>query len=124
MGKHATHCVLAAQLLLKKDGETKNHGLHFFVVPLRDVVTHLPFPGVEVGDLGPKMGWNWIDHGYLKLNQYRIPRESLLNRYQVNHRSIAATKSLRMFPLTDNTYRTSVITNALASPSVHLPWEE
>lgn len=83
MGKHATHCVLAAQLYLKKDNELKNHGLHFFVVQLRDVVTHLPLPGVEVGDLGPKMGWNWIDHGYLKLSNYRIPRINLLNRYQV-----------------------------------------
>ena len=86
MGKHATHCVLAAQLLIPTENPSDplvNHGLHFFVVPLRDVVTHLPFPGVEVGDIGPKMGWNWLDHGYLKLNHYHIPKNNLLNKYQV-----------------------------------------
>eukprot|EP01126_Amoeba_proteus_P021931 TRINITY_DN2228_c0_g1_i5.p1 TRINITY_DN2228_c0_g1~~TRINITY_DN2228_c0_g1_i5.p1 ORF type:complete len:504 (-),score=81.99 TRINITY_DN2228_c0_g1_i5:79-1590(-) len=78
MGKHATHCVLGAQLIT----QGKNFGLHFFVVPIRDPGTRIPYPGVDVGDIGVKMGWNWLDHGYLMLSGCRIPRENLLNKYQ------------------------------------------
>lgn len=34
--------------------------------------------GVEVGDIGPKFGFNTIDNGYVKFDQVRIPRENML----------------------------------------------
>mmetsp|Transcript_5093 Transcript_5093/g.4307 ORF Transcript_5093/g.4307 Transcript_5093/m.4307 type:complete len:263 (-) Transcript_5093:706-1494(-) len=38
-------------------------------------------PGIEVGDIGPKIGWATKDNGYLKFNQVRIPRENMLMKY-------------------------------------------
>ena len=36
--------------------------------------------GVIVGDMGPKIGLNGVDNGFLTLNNVRIPRENLLNK--------------------------------------------
>jgi acyl-CoA oxidase len=41
LAKHCTHAVLAAQLYIKG----KHYGIHWFVTPIRDLKTHLPFPG-------------------------------------------------------------------------------
>lgn len=43
--------------------------------------SHLPLEGVEVGDIGPKYGYNTKDNGYLRFNQFRIPKENLLSKY-------------------------------------------
>ena len=37
--------------------------------------------GVTVGDIGPKMGFHHIDHGFLRLDHARIPRENMLSRF-------------------------------------------
>ncbi len=37
--------------------------------------------GVYVGDIGPKIGINANDNGYLVLDHVRIPRENMLMRY-------------------------------------------
>ncbi len=34
----------------------RDYGPHAFVVQIRDMATHLPLPGITVGDIGPKMG--------------------------------------------------------------------
>eukprot|EP01121_Diplochlamys_sp_Union-15-3_P015654 TRINITY_DN5217_c0_g1_i4.p1 TRINITY_DN5217_c0_g1~~TRINITY_DN5217_c0_g1_i4.p1 ORF type:complete len:680 (+),score=119.85 TRINITY_DN5217_c0_g1_i4:243-2042(+) len=78
LGKNATHAIVAAQLYL----DNKCYGLHWFVVQLRELITHLPMPGVRVGDLGLKIGWNWEDHGFVVFNNVRIPRENFLDKYQ------------------------------------------
>ncbi|XP_039299442.1 peroxisomal acyl-coenzyme A oxidase 3-like [Nilaparvata lugens] len=77
LGKQCTHALLFAQLLA---GDGTNHGLHLFVVPIRDPSTLLPFPGITVGDLGEKAGLHGIDNGFIMFHKYRIPRENLLNR--------------------------------------------
>ncbi|EFN73020.1 Peroxisomal acyl-coenzyme A oxidase 3 [Camponotus floridanus] len=77
LGKCATHAIVFAQLITS-DGV--NHGLHLFIVPIRDPQTHLPFPGVTVGDMGEKIGLNGIDNGFLMFDKYFIPRTCLLNR--------------------------------------------
>ena len=41
----------------------------------------MPMPGIEVGDIGTKVGYNSMDNGYLSFNHYRIPRENLLSRF-------------------------------------------
>ena len=78
LGKHATHGVVGAQLI--HDGDSK--GLHWFVVPLRDMETHETLDGVTVIDIGPKAGWNWLDHGGCAFESVRLPRTALLNRLQ------------------------------------------
>ena len=37
-------------------------------------------PGIVVGDMGPKIGLNGVDNGFLTFNKVRIPRENLLNK--------------------------------------------
>jgi acyl-CoA oxidase len=77
LGKTATHSAVYAQLYTP-DGQC--HGLHIFVVPIRDMRTMQLLPGVIAGDMGPKAGQNGIDNGFATFNQVRIPRENLLNR--------------------------------------------
>ncbi len=38
-------------------------------------------PGVELGDIGPKFGYNTKDNGYMVLNHVRIPRTNMLKRF-------------------------------------------
>ena len=38
-------------------------------------------PGIEVGDLGAKLGYNVIDNAFLSFNNVRIPRTDLLSRF-------------------------------------------
>jgi len=37
-------------------------------------------PGVEIGEVGPKIGVMTVDNGWLRFNNYRVPRENMLSR--------------------------------------------
>ena len=76
LGKSSNHAVVVANLYTK--GEWK--GPHAFFVQLRDLKTHEPMPGVRLGDIGPKLGINGSDNGFLLFNNYRIPRRNMLMR--------------------------------------------
>lgn len=49
-------------------------------MPIRDPKTHLPYPGVTVGDMGEKIALNGVDNGFVMFNKFSIPRKYLLNR--------------------------------------------
>ncbi|XP_031352226.1 peroxisomal acyl-coenzyme A oxidase 3-like isoform X2 [Photinus pyralis] len=76
LGKTCTMVLLFAQLYT--GGQC--FGLHAFVVPVRDPKTLLPYPGLIIGDIGEKIGLNGIDNGFVMFQNYRIPRQNLLNR--------------------------------------------
>ena len=42
---------------------------------------HKPLPGITVGDVGSKFGFNMKDNGYLGFDHFRIPRANLLAKY-------------------------------------------
>ncbi|PAA84744.1 hypothetical protein BOX15_Mlig009939g1 [Macrostomum lignano] len=76
LGKTCNYAVVVAQL----HTQGRCHGVHMFLVQLRDESTHRSLPGVVCGDIGPKMGYHTIDNGFLQLNSVRIPRENMLMR--------------------------------------------
>nr|CAB3219770.1 peroxisomal acyl-coenzyme A oxidase 2 [Phallusia mammillata] len=76
MGLNANHALVMANLIVGG----KKYGMHPFMVQIRDLSTHMPLPGVTVGDIGSKMGFEAIDNGFLYMKNVRIPRENLLNK--------------------------------------------
>ncbi|XP_054635962.1 peroxisomal acyl-coenzyme A oxidase 1 isoform X4 [Dunckerocampus dactyliophorus] len=77
LGKTSNYAIVLAQLYTQGNC----HGLHAFIVPIRDMNTHQPLPGIVVGDIGPKFGFNEVDNGFLKLDHVRIPRDNMLMKY-------------------------------------------
>jgi len=60
--------------------KNKSVGIQTFVVPIRDTKTLKLLPGVEAGDIGPKMGFFKVDNGFLLLTGVKLPREYMLMR--------------------------------------------
>ncbi|XP_013925923.1 PREDICTED: peroxisomal acyl-coenzyme A oxidase 1 isoform X2 [Thamnophis sirtalis] len=77
LGKTSNYAIVLAQLYT----QNKCHGLHAFIVPLRQLGTHEPLPGITIGDIGPKFGYDDMDNGYLKMDNFRIPRENMLMKH-------------------------------------------
>ena len=97
LGSIATHTILMAQLYTS-DGTC--HGIHPFLVPVRDPLTLLPYPGILVGDMGVKIGHRGYANGYVMFERYRIPHRNLLNRLggvtlQGEYESVFASSSMR-----------------------------
>ena len=78
IGNAAAHAELAAVFAqLEVDGE--RHGVHAFVVPIREDGRVLD--GVRIEDCGPKMGLNGVDNGRIWFDGVRVPRTALLNQF-------------------------------------------
>lgn len=60
IGKSSTHAIVYAKLFT----QGKNHGLHPFLVPVRDPKTLIPYAGITVGDMGHKIGLQGVDNGW------------------------------------------------------------
>lgn len=74
VGQSANYAVVVAQLYTKG----QNHGIHPFIVQLRDEETHMPLPGIKIGEIGSKMGLNSTNNGFLGFKDVRIPRMQML----------------------------------------------
>jgi acyl-CoA oxidase len=64
--------------LITPDGQ--GHGVHCFVVPIRDDDGN-DLPGVTTGDCHYKGGLPGVDNGRIQFDHVRVPRENLLNKY-------------------------------------------
>ncbi len=73
---HGQAAAVFAQLIV---GGT-NHGVHAFVVPIRNK-RGKPLDGVRIEDCGHKLGLNGVDNGRLYFDSVRVPRLNLLDRY-------------------------------------------
>jgi len=78
LGKTATHAVVYAQLII----DDKSYGVHSFILQLRDE-QHKPLPGIELGEVGPKIGDNYTETGFMRLDHVKIPRTWMLMKNQV-----------------------------------------
>ncbi|WP_456600221.1 acyl-CoA dehydrogenase family protein [Blastococcus sp. SYSU DS0616] len=74
--KDGRMAVVFAQLVT----QGKNHGVHAWLVPIRDEDGN-PMPGVTIGDDGPKAGLLGVDNGRLTFDHVTVPRDMLLDRY-------------------------------------------
>ncbi|UJR27411.1 hypothetical protein I4U23_008701 [Adineta vaga] len=76
LGRSTNYVLLMAQLYTPD----RSHpcGLQMFFVQIRDLKTHEPLPGVEVGEIGTRFGHEVGDNGYLRLTNVRIPRNHML----------------------------------------------
>ncbi|EGG13786.1 hypothetical protein DFA_11547 [Cavenderia fasciculata] len=74
---HAHYTTVFARLVI----DSKDYGVHAFVVPIRDATSNKVLPGITIHDCGPKLGLNGIDNGQLRFDKVRIPLDNLLNRF-------------------------------------------
>ncbi|KAF9935540.1 Peroxisomal acyl-coenzyme A oxidase 1, partial [Modicella reniformis] len=76
LAQTSTHCAIYARLIL----HGKDFGVHPFLLQIRELGTHNPMPGIELGNLGSKIGFNNIDNGFLRVHKVRIPRDQMMMR--------------------------------------------
>ena len=106
----ATHCSVFAQLIVKG----KRYGTKTFIVPLRDPKSFQLLPGINIGDIGKKMGRDGIDNGYIQFTNVRIPRAYML----MKHTQVTRDGEVREPPLQQLTYgallqgRTAMVADA------------
>jgi len=74
LGHISNYAIVMAQLYTLG----KNHGVQLFVVQLRDEETYKPMPGIDIGEIGNKVGLNTINNGFLAFDNVRIPLKNML----------------------------------------------
>lgn len=75
--RYGTHVVLFCRLIFNNEDK----GVHGIIVNIRDMETKEIRPGIELGDCGPKIGWNGIDNAWIRFSNFRAPRLNLLSRF-------------------------------------------
>jgi len=77
LGQGANYAVVFARCISLGN----DYGPMPFIVQIRDIETHEPLPGITVGDLGTKVGYNSVDNGFLMFAKVKVPRKALLARF-------------------------------------------
>jgi len=96
---HAKAATVFAQLVT--DGES--HGVHAFVVPLRDDKGKT-LKGIRIEDNGRKLGLNGVDNGRIWFDNVIVPRDNLLDKFgsvdaEGNYSSPITSQSKRFFTM-------------------------
>ena len=76
LAKTSNYGVIFANLIV----DDQNYGVHVFLVQIRDDKGNL-MPGVQVGDIGHKLGMNGVDNGWAMFRRVKIPYDALLDKY-------------------------------------------
>ena len=87
----------------------KHKGVQMFIVPLRDPDTHMPLKGIDIGEVGKKLGMAAVNQGFLGLKNVRIPRTNMLMKFAKVERDGTFTAS----PASRANYLTMVYTRCL-----------
>lgn len=77
LGHTVNYTIVMAQMYVNG----QNHGIQPFVVQVRDEETHMPLSGIDIGDIGPKMGLKHVNNGYLGFKNVRISRTNMLMKH-------------------------------------------
>ena len=77
LAKTANKAVVFAQLYVNE----VNHGVHVFLIDIRDYETHKTLPGLIIGDCGAKEGHHGIDNGFMIMKDYSAPYDALLDKF-------------------------------------------
>lgn len=56
----------------------KCHGVHAFIVQLRDEATYKPMKGITIGEIGNKVGFNSVNNGFVGFDHVRIPLKNMM----------------------------------------------
>ncbi len=80
IGNAVCHGRAAAVFAQLETADGKRHGVHAFVVPIRDDEGNI-LPGVRITDNGPKMGENGVDNGRIWFDGVQVGRDALLDRF-------------------------------------------
>jgi len=78
LGHTANHAVVVAQLYTLG----KFRGLAPFIVQLRDLETHMPMSGIDIGEIGTKLSMKSVNNGYLGFKNVRVPLNQMLMKNQ------------------------------------------
>ncbi|XP_037948738.1 probable peroxisomal acyl-coenzyme A oxidase 1 [Teleopsis dalmanni] len=105
MGHTSNYAMVVAQLYIKDE----HKGIQMFVVPVRDTETHMPLPGIDIGEIGKKLGMAGVNQGFLGLKNVRIPRTNMLMKFAKVNRDGSFVQS----PASRLNYLTMVYTRCL-----------
>ena len=102
-----------ARLIIESEGSKNDYGVVPFIVQIRDMDTHRHMPGVKSGDMGTKLGYHGKDNGWMTLNDVRIPRDQMLQRFLNVDREgqVSVTGDLRVLYSTMLYVRVSICNN-------------
>lgn len=77
LAKSCNCVVLMARVIIKG----KDYGPHPFFFQVRDWDTHESLLGIELRDIGQKIGYNGMDNGFMRITSVKIPRRHLFMRF-------------------------------------------
>lgn len=92
----ATHACVFARLII---GDV-DYGVKSFIVQLRDPRDFSLMTGINIGDIGKKMGRDGIDNGWIQFTHVRIPRSHML----MKHTKVSRDGIVKEPPLAQLTY--------------------
>lgn len=65
-----------------RNSRTLARSNYFWIAfPIEHLLMLIEYTGISVGEIGPKLGFNTVNNGYLGFEKVRIPRDHLLMKH-------------------------------------------